>query len=165
MNLSPCQFHRVDLVAQVSSVLEETCLDPRYLGLEITEGVAMDHAESTIATLRRLKALGVWLAIDDFGKGYSSLNYVKRFPVDSLKVDRSFVSGICEHPGDLAIVQAVVALGSALGMEVVAEGVESPEQLALLRGLGCGQGQGYHFARPMPAEEASLFLAGLHEGR
>ncbi len=115
VNLSPRQFHRADVVVQVSSVLEETGLNPRCLGLEITEGVVMDDAESTIETLRHLKDLGVRLAVDDFGKGYSSLGYVKRFPVDCLKIDRSFVCGICEHPEDLAIVQAVITLGRAPG--------------------------------------------------
>ncbi len=159
VNLSPRQFHRADVVGQVSSVLEETGLDPRCLGLEITESVVVDDAESTIRTLRCLKALGVKLAIDDFGKGYSSLNYVKRFPVDCLKIDRSFVCGIREHPEDLAIVHAVLTLGQSLGMEVVAEGVETAEQLDLLRGLGCEQAQGYHFARPMPGGEVATFLA------
>ncbi len=119
----------------------------------------MDDAESTIETLGRLKGLGVGLAIDDFGKGYSSLNYVKRFPVDRLKMDRSLVGGICERPEDLAIARAVIALGRALGMEVVAEGVETAEQLELLRGLGCDHAQGYHLARPMAAEEVGAFLA------
>ncbi len=159
VNLSPRQFHGADVVGQVSSVLEETGLEARYLGLEITEGVVMDDAESTIETLGRLKGLGVRLAIDDFGKGFSSLNYVKRFPVDYLKIDRSFVSGICERPEDLAIAQAVVALGHSLGMEVVAEGVETAEQLDLLRGLGCDHAQGYYLARPMAAEESAAFLA------
>nr|MDP9478110.1 EAL domain-containing protein [Actinomycetota bacterium] len=159
VNLSPRQFHGADVVGRVSSVLEETGLEARCLGLEITEGVAMDDAESTIETLGRLKGLGVRLAIDDFGKGFSSLNYVKRFPVDCLKIDRSFVSGICERPEDLAIAQAVITLGHSLGMEVVAEGVETAEQLDLLRGLGCDHAQGYHLARPMSAEESSAFLA------
>ena len=142
VNLSPRQFHRTDVVGQVSSILEQVGLDPSYLGLEITEGVVMDDAESTMGTLERLKPLGVRLAVDDFGKGYSSLGYVKRFPVDALKVDRSFVGGICDHPEDLAIVQAVITLGRALGMAVVAEGVETAEQLILLRGLGCDHSQG-----------------------
>ena len=159
VNLSPRQFHRADMVGQVSSVLKDTGLDPRCLGLEITEGVVMDDAESTIEILRQLKALGVRLAIDDFGKGYSSLGYVKRFPVDVLKIDHSFVEGIRENPEDLAIVQAVTTLGQSLGMRIVAEGVETVEQLDVLRGLGCDYGQGYHFARPMPGEEASAFLA------
>lgn len=159
VNLSPRQFHRADVVGQVSSVLEETGVDPRCLGLEITESVVMDGAEATIETLRRLRALGVRLAIDDFGKGYSSLGYVKRFPVDVLKIDCSFVEGLREHPEDLAIVQAVITLGQSLGMKVVAEGVETVEQLDVLRGLGCDYGQGYHFARPMPGEEATAFLA------
>ena len=158
VNLSPKQFHRADVVGQVSCVLEETGLDPRGLGLEITEGVVMDDAESTIETLRRLKAMGVRLAIDDFGKGYSSLGYVKRFPVDVLKVDRSFIGGICDYPEDLAIVQAVITLTQSLGMEVVAEGVENAEQLEMLRDLGCDQAQGYHLARPMPEHEATVFL-------
>ncbi len=125
----------------------------------------MDDAESTIETLRHLKDLGVRLAVDDFGKGYSSLGYVKRFPVDCLKIDRSFVCGICEYPKDLAIVQAVITLGRALGMEVVAEGVETQEQLDLLVDLGCAQGQGYHFARPMPGEEVPAFLARRRSSR
>jgi diguanylate cyclase (GGDEF)-like protein/PAS domain S-box-containing protein len=159
VNLSPRQFHHTDVVGQVSSVLQETRLDPYYLGLEITESVVMDDAESTIETLGRLKGLGVRIAIDDFGTGYSSLSYLKRFPVDALKIDRSFVGGISEHPADLAIAQAVITLGRVLGMEVVAEGVETAEQLDLLRDLGCDHAQGYHLSCPMPAEESSAFLA------
>ncbi len=159
VNFSPKQFHGADVVGQVSGVLEETGLEAHRLGLEITEGVALGDAESTIETLGQLKELGVRIAIDDFGTGYSSLSYLKRFPVDVLKMDRSFVIGVSERPENLAIAQAIVTLGHSLDMGVVAEGVETEEELEKLRGLGCDEGQGYYFARPMPAEEAEALLA------
>jgi EAL domain-containing protein (putative c-di-GMP-specific phosphodiesterase class I) len=126
-------------------------LEPGGLCLEITESAVMDDAQSAAESLRALRQLGVSLAIDDFGTGYSSLGYLKRFPIDTLKVDRAFVDGLGEDPEDSAIVAAVVSLGHALGVRVAAEGVETPEQLAELRRLGCDEAQGYYFARPVPA--------------
>jgi diguanylate cyclase (GGDEF)-like protein/PAS domain S-box-containing protein len=158
VNLSPRQFRHPRLVQDVGQVLAESGLDASGLELEITEGTAMGDADATVKTLEHLKAIGIRLAIDDFGTGYSSLGYLKRFPIDVLKVDRSFVAGLPANRGDAAIVRAVVGLSRALGLKAVAEGVETPEQLAELRGLGCDQGQGYLFGRPSATEVADVML-------
>jgi EAL domain-containing protein (putative c-di-GMP-specific phosphodiesterase class I) len=150
VNLSACQFADDDLVATVASALADSGLDPAALWLEITETVVMDGVESTIETLDALKALGVHLSIDDFGTGYSSLSYLKRFPIDVLKIDRSFVDGFGTDAEDEAIVTAVVRLAQALGLETVAEGIENTQQLAGMIELGCNAGQGYYFAKPLP---------------
>ncbi len=152
VNLSACQFADDNLVELVAAALEESALDPGALWLEITESVVMDGVDSTITTLRALKALGVHLSIDDFGTGYSSLSYLKRFPVDVLKIDRSFVDGFGTDPEDEAIVTAVIRLAKALGKSVVAEGIENSRQLVGLSELGCDAGQGYFFSRPEPPE-------------
>jgi diguanylate cyclase (GGDEF)-like protein/PAS domain S-box-containing protein len=158
VNLSPRQFRHPRLVQDVGQVLAESGLDASGLEVEITEGTAMGDADATVKTLEHLKAIGIRLAIDDFGTGYSSLGYLKRFPIDVLKVDRSFVAGLPQNRGDAAIVRAVVGLSRALGLKAVAEGVETPEQLAELRGLGCDQGQGYLFGRPTATEVADVIL-------
>ena len=139
-------------------LLEEADLDPRSLKLEITESVVMQDAEATISTLQQLKAMGIQLAIDDFGTGYSSLSYLKRFPIDTLKIDRSFVAGVGQNPQDTAIVRSVVALAQALGLSVTSEGIETADQEAYLRELGCDFGQGYLFARPQAAEHIGPLL-------
>ena len=118
----------------------------------------MHHAEETVAILKRLDEMGVHLAIDDFGTGYSSLSYLKRFPIHSLKIDRSFVRDISTDPDDAAIVTAIVAMARSLNLSVTAEGVETEEQAAFLRSLACHQAQGYHFGRPMPAAEFAARL-------
>ncbi|HET8629755.1 MAG TPA: EAL domain-containing protein [Thermomicrobiales bacterium] len=160
VNLSARQILHRGLVAEVAAALAETGLPPAALTLEITETTLMVEAEATRATLADLRALGVRLAIDDFGTGYSSLAYLKRFPVDTLKLDKAFVAGVAAGAEDTAIVAAVVALARALGCAVTAEGVETAEAAAHLRRLGCALGQGYHFARPLPADEfAARFLA------
>jgi diguanylate cyclase (GGDEF)-like protein/PAS domain S-box-containing protein len=162
VNLSARQFYAPDLVQQVAGVLEETALDAGSLVLEITEGAAMEEAASTVATLSALKELGVKLAIDDFGTGYSSLSYLKRFPVDVIKIDRSIVEGLSQDRGDSAIVAATLTLAHALGLEVIAEGVETSEEVAELQALGCDFGQGYYWWTPQPAKEtASLLEAQL----
>ncbi len=158
VNLSPRQFRHPRLVQDVGQVLAESGLDASGLEVEITEGTAMGDADATVKTLEHLKAIGIRLAIDDFGTGYSSLGYLKRFPIDVLKVDRSFVAGLPANRGDAAIVRAVVGLTRALGLKAVAEGVETTEQLAELRGLGCDQGQGYLFGRPTATEVADVML-------
>jgi len=158
VNLSARQFAHPPLVADVARALAESGVEPRQIQLEITESVAMDDAEATVTTLRRLKDLGVELAIDDFGTGYSSLAYLKRFPVDALKIDRAFVSGLERDSEDASIVNAVVSLGHALRMAVVAEGVETAEESAQLCELGCELGQGYYWARPLPAEQVDAFV-------
>ena len=158
VNLSARQFAQPALVEDVARALEAGGADPRQVQLEITEGVAMGNAEATVEILRRLKGLGVGLAIDDFGTGYSSLAYLKRFPVDALKIDRAFVTGLRRETADSSIVGAVVGLGRALRLTVVAEGVETAEEAAQLCELGCALGQGYHFARPLPRAQVDALL-------
>jgi EAL domain-containing protein (putative c-di-GMP-specific phosphodiesterase class I) len=128
------------------------------LKLEITESVAMHDADSTVRTLDRLKMLGIKLAIDDFGTGYSSLSYLKRFPVDALKIDRSFVDGLGDDAQDTAIVQAIVALAGSLGLAVTGEGIETETQRRHLAATGCARGQGYLFSKPVPAEALEALL-------
>ena len=156
VNLSGKQFAQPDLVDQVGSILDETGLDPNFLKLEITESVLMDDFDSAAAMLFKLRALGVRLSIDDFGTGYSSLTYLHRFPIDTLKIDRSFVSVLDKD--HLEIVRTILNLAENLDMDVVAEGVETQEQMALLRNLSCQSGQGYFFSRPMTVEEAERVL-------
>ena len=158
INISARQFLQDDFVALVAETMEHTGADPAKVCLEITEGVLMDDIELTVATLRRLKGLGVQLAVDDFGTGYSSLSYLRRFPIDILKVDQSFVRGLGYDPEDSAIVQAVVHMGRALHLTTVAEGVETAHHLIELRELECDIAQGYHFARPRPAEAITRML-------
>jgi EAL domain-containing protein (putative c-di-GMP-specific phosphodiesterase class I) len=158
VNLSAKQFHRADLIADVARALNETGLAPQALRLEITESVIMDDAESAIEMLRQLKALGVELAIDDFGTGYSSLSYLRRFPVDLLKIDRSFISGLGRSDEDTTITQAMIGLGHALSMIVVAEGIETIGQLVHLCSLNCELGQGNHFSEPVVARDAEALL-------
>jgi diguanylate cyclase (GGDEF)-like protein len=162
VNLSARQFQQATLVSDIAGVLEHTGLPAACLKLEITESVIMQDAPSTLARLQALKDLGVQLAIDDFGTGYSSLGYLKRFPVDVLKIDQTFVRGICDDPEDGAIVRAIVTVAHNLELSVTAEGIETVEQLELLRELGCERGQGYLFARPLAADPlAALFAHGL----
>jgi EAL domain-containing protein (putative c-di-GMP-specific phosphodiesterase class I) len=148
VNLSGKQFAQVDLVQQVVQALEEGDVPASSLCLEITETALMADPAMGLRVLNDLRALGVELAIDDFGTGYSSLSYLKRFPVDVLKIDRSFVDGLGKDPDDTAIVTAIISLARSLGLKVVAEGVETPCQLAELRRLGCEHAQGFLFARP-----------------
>jgi diguanylate cyclase (GGDEF)-like protein/PAS domain S-box-containing protein len=158
VNLSNKQFFQSDLFTQVEEALATSGLDPGCLGLEITEGVIIRHADSAATRFSRLKSLGVQLYLDDFGKGYSSLNYLHRFPMDILKIDRSFVSRIDEAEGNLAIVRAIVTLAHQLGMEVVAEGLQTEEQRVKLRSLGCEYGQGFFLSEPVPADRAEELL-------
>jgi diguanylate cyclase (GGDEF)-like protein/PAS domain S-box-containing protein len=164
VNLSVRQFQHPALVDEVAAVLRETGLDPHCLSLEITESMMMETAEGTSVILRRLKELGVKLAIDDFGTGYSSLGYLKRFPVDMLKIDRTFVAGLGRDPEDSAIVHAVIRLAHTLGLEVTAEGIETADQADNLRATGCELGQGYLFARPLPADAVEAVLRGALAG-
>jgi EAL domain-containing protein (putative c-di-GMP-specific phosphodiesterase class I) len=156
VNFSASQFtYQADLVPKV---LSETGLDPECLRLEITERAVMDDAEFSMGKLQRLKALGISFAIDDFGTGYSCLYYLKRMPVDSLKIDGSFVAGLGKDPGDDAIVSGTIDLAHALGLKVVAEGVETAEQAARLEELNCDLAQGHYFSKPLSVEEASDLL-------
>jgi len=149
VNLSPRQFQLPHLADDVARTLRETGLAPSCLKLEITEGVLMLNVETTAATLRRLKDLGVKLAIDDFGTGYSSLSYLKQLPLDVLKIDRSFISGLGQKPEDSAIVQTIISLAKSLALTVIGEGIETEAQAGLLGAWGCNCGQGYFFGRPL----------------
>ncbi|HVJ34579.1 MAG TPA: EAL domain-containing protein [Terriglobia bacterium] len=159
VNLSPAQFRQNDIVREVLSVLEETGLPPQRLELEITEGVLIDDTERVLATLSALKAAGLRLSLDDFGTGYSSLSYLQRFPFDKIKIDRSFISELEGSSDSMAIVRAVIALGRSLRITVTAEGVETPQQLALLRAEQCDQAQGFLIGHPQSNEEAIALLA------
>ena len=162
VNLSARQFTQPDLVQQVAAILAETGLPPELLELEITESVMMDQTEAGTRALRALRVLGVKLVLDDFGTGYSSLAYLKHLPLDTIKIDRSFVNGLEADDANLPIVQAVIALAHGLGISVVAEGIETAGQLARLRALGCDRGQGFFYARPMPpADLGPLLVAGI----
>lgn len=168
VNLSARQFQQRELVEEVARTLDLSGLSPSCLKLEITESAMMADADDAATTLHRLKALGVQIAIDDFGTGYASLDYLRRFPLDQLKIDRAFIAGLGRDDGDTAIVRAVVGLAHALGLDVVVEGVENTIQLERLRGLGCEQGQGFYFGRPVPAESIAGALrraAGGDGGR
>jgi EAL domain-containing protein (putative c-di-GMP-specific phosphodiesterase class I) len=162
VNLSARQLDRAALIDEVQAALDRSGLAPERLCLEITETALMRNPEVASATLARLDALGVELAIDDFGTGYSSLAYLKRFPVDVLKIDRSFVTGLPADEEDTAIVRSVIALAGALGMSVTAEGIEEVAQATALTELGCQRVQGYLFSRPMPAAEVSALLQVQH---
>jgi diguanylate cyclase (GGDEF)-like protein len=158
VNLSSKQFS-AHLTEQVEQTLAETGLEPHYLKLEITESALMSHAESAIATLSQLKQLGIQLAIDDFGTGYSSLSYLHRLPIDTLKVDRSFIHRVDSDGEQLAIVRTIISLAWNLGMDVVAEGVETLKQLAQLRSLRCEYAQGYLFSQPLNVEAITILLS------
>ena len=158
VNVSSVELRAKDFVAGVSTILTETGLAPEFLELELTETFLMQDSTSTAAVLHSLKSLGVRLALDDFGTGYSSLSYLKRFPIDTLKIDRSFVRDLTTDADDAGIVNAVISMGKSLNMLVVAEGVETREQLAFLKQRSCPQGQGYYFSRPMVARDFTQLL-------
>ncbi|MDW8202608.1 MAG: EAL domain-containing protein, partial [Cyanobacteriota bacterium SKYGB_h_bin112] len=140
-------------------VLQETNLQPNHLKLEITETIIMDQAEAAIATLTDLKSLGIQLQIDDFGTGYSSFSYLHRFPIDNLKIDRSFITELGTSDDSYKIVQAIITLAHSLGVTVTAEGIETKEQLACLNAMGCDYGQGFFFARAMSQDEVRILLS------
>jgi diguanylate cyclase (GGDEF)-like protein/PAS domain S-box-containing protein len=160
VNVSGRQFDKTDLPSVVSSVLAQTGLRPDRLCLEMTESVLMSDTEENLALLQRLKQTGVRLAIDDFGTGYSSLSYLRKFPVDTLKIDRSFVERLGEQPDDGTLARTIVQLGQSLGLVTVAEGIETYAQFLALRRMGCELAQGHYFSRPVPAAEAELLLGG-----
>ena len=164
VNLSPHHFRSQDVAALVEAILAEHDTPGRRLGIEITENVLLHDPDVAIATLVRLRALGVKIALDDFGTGYSSLSYLRRLPADSLKLDRSFLAEIASEPSAAALTASIVGMGIALGLRVVAEGVEEEGQLKLLRAWGCHEAQGFLFGRPVPADEAERTWAGrAHE--
>ena len=163
VNLSAVQFKHGDLLAVVSRALAAAPLPPSCLELELTESILIEDVETALKTLADLKALGVKLSIDDFGTGYSSLSYLKRFDVDKLKIDQSFVRDISANPNDAAIVHAIVQMARSLGLKTIAEGVENQHVIDCLRSHDCDEVQGYHLARPMPADEIIRFLASARE--
>lgn len=158
VNLSMRQFKQNDFLGSLVRILEETGLDPAWLELELTESIIMDDPESVIGTLKNLKAMGVRLTIDDFGTGYSSLEYLKRMPINKLKIAQSFIKSITVDPDDVAIASTVISIGHSMKMEVIAEGVETVEQLLLLRTLRCDKVQGFLVSRPAPAGEVERLL-------
>jgi EAL domain-containing protein (putative c-di-GMP-specific phosphodiesterase class I) len=149
VNISARHFSKTNMVTDISRIITEHGVAPRRLCIEITEGVLMD-TERARRLLQELVDFGLRISVDDFGTGFSSLSYLKRFPIHELKIDRSFIDGIASDADDRAISSAIIALAENLGMHVVAEGVEASEQHTELNGLGCGHGQGYYYARPMP---------------
>jgi len=162
VNISSLEFRSEHFLEGVQVALKNIRVDSRYLELELTETVLMRHAESTAYALRQLKAIGVRLAVDDFGTGYSSLSYLTRFPIDALKLDQSFVHDIIAKSDDAIVVSAVISMGKSLRHRVIAEGVETIEQLAFLQAHGCDEGQGYYFSRPVGAKQfAKLLETGI----
>jgi predicted signal transduction protein with EAL and GGDEF domain len=161
VNLSPAQFKQRAVVLDVVAALGASGLPAHRLELEITESVLMQDTESTIGILDELRNLGVGISMDDFGTGYSSLAYLQKFPFDKIKIDRSFVNDLSKRPQSIAIVRAVAAMSSSLGMKTTAEGVETEEQLQTLKEEGCTEVQGYLFSKPVPAAQAAELLQGL----
>jgi diguanylate cyclase (GGDEF)-like protein len=158
VNISVRQLRRGDLPARVAAILEECGLEPRYLELEITESTLMEDPQRTVALLNELRAMGIAVALDDFGTAYSSLGHLRQFPLDYMKIDQSFMRGIPSREGDAAIAQTIISLSRLLKLPVIAEGVETPEQLAFLEAHGCEEYQGYYFARPLSASDAEKLL-------
>jgi EAL domain-containing protein (putative c-di-GMP-specific phosphodiesterase class I) len=163
VNLSPVQFRHGDLPTLVHSVLLETGLSPARLELEITEGVLIDDFSRTVSLLRRLKAMGVRIAMDDFGTGYSSLSYLQSFPFDKIKIDQAFISNLKQNPQSATIVRAVIGLGRGLDVPIIAEGVETQEQLDFLAEANCDQIQGYILGKPQPITVYAELVHGLSE--
>lgn len=163
VNISAVQFRHANLPALVTQILEEEKLSPQYLELELTESVAMDDPLAAITVMSNLHERGVRMSIDDFGTGYSSLNYLKRFQVYKLKIDQSFVCDITEDPEDKAIVAAIISMANSLGMQTIAEGVETSGQLAFLRLQGCNEVQGYYFSKPLPVDEFEAYARKMRE--
>jgi diguanylate cyclase (GGDEF)-like protein len=159
VNLTAREFQNAELAAEVATALATVDLAPQWLHLEITETLAMRDADATVATLTALRALGVQTSIDDFGTGYSSLAYLKRLPVNTLKIDKSFIDDLAADTADAAIIETIIALSHILGLLVLAEGVETAQQANRLTALGCNLAQGYYFTRPLPAEELAPRLA------
>jgi EAL domain-containing protein (putative c-di-GMP-specific phosphodiesterase class I) len=165
VNVSAVQLARPEFASQVREALGSVDIDPGMVVLEITESALIEDSEATIAALHSLKALGVRIAIDDFGTGYASLSYLERMPVDIIKADRSFISASDDSPRARELLKAIHNIGETLSLQTLAEGVETPQQLDTIRGLGFELAQGYLFARPLPPEEAESLAARRHEAR
>ena len=160
VNISAVQFQQADFSARVKHVLHETGIDPAHLELELTESIVMHHAAAVLGTLNALKELGLRLAIDDFGTGFSSLSYLRRFPVDRLKIDQSFIRDIEKLPVNESIVRAIAALAKSLSLEIVAEGTETQSELSFVKEVGCHEAQGYFYSKPLPATMLLQWLNG-----
>jgi diguanylate cyclase (GGDEF)-like protein/PAS domain S-box-containing protein len=164
VNISAMEFRHERFLEGVFEILKETGLDPRFLELELTESVLMKRVEATGSILKTLRAAGVRVAVDDFGTGYSSLSYLRKFPIDALKIDQSFVRQITTSPGETSIVTAIISMGRSLGLRVIAEGVETQEELSFLQTQECEEAQGYYFSRPLPPEQfIKLLETGIPE--
>jgi EAL domain-containing protein (putative c-di-GMP-specific phosphodiesterase class I) len=159
VNVSARQFRQPQLIDTIGRLVTQAGVSPTRLGIEITESALVDDPDKAAVTLRRLKDMGLTIAIDDFGTGYSSLSYLKRFPIDSLKIDRTFVRDLAADPDDAAIVTAIITMAHSLKLDVIAEGVETGEQCEFLQSRGCTAAQGYYFTRPLPPDEAAHWLA------
>ena len=158
MNVSSRQFRQQDFAEHMLALLDYTGANPRRLKLELTESLLVDNVEDVIAKMSALRARGVGFSLDDFGTGYSSLSYLKRLPLDQLKIDQSFVRDVLSDPNDAAIAKTIVALGHSLGLEVIAEGVETLEQRDFLLNSGCQAYQGYLFSRPLPVDAFAVYV-------
>jgi EAL domain-containing protein (putative c-di-GMP-specific phosphodiesterase class I) len=160
VNISARQFNEPDFIDKVDRILQETGIDPKHLEMEITESVIMGNVEEAIMTLIDLKVRGINLAIDDFGTGYSSLSYLQKFPITHLKIDRSFVTDVCSNDQSAEIASSIIALAQNMHLKVIAEGVETKEQMQFFREKGCDEAQGYLFSRPVPPEELEESFLG-----
>jgi EAL domain-containing protein (putative c-di-GMP-specific phosphodiesterase class I) len=166
VNVSAIEFLQENFLEDVFRILNETGMDPRSLELEVTESVLMKRADSAVSALRELRARGVQVAVDDFGTGYSSLSYLSKFPIDALKIDQSFVRQITTTPDNTTIVSAIISLGRSMKLRVIAEGVETQEELAFLRAHQCHEAQGYYFSKPVPPHQfAKLLETGISTDR
>jgi EAL domain-containing protein (putative c-di-GMP-specific phosphodiesterase class I) len=159
INISALQLHQRSFPEFLKARIAEYAVDPRLVELELTESVLMQNVDDVLQTLKDVKALGVSLAIDDFGTGFSSLSYLRRFPIDRLKIDQSFVRDIEHTPANESIARAIVALANSLSLDVVAEGIEKASEKTVLEHMRCIEGQGYLFAKPMPAEDVRAWVA------
>ncbi|MEO1637542.1 MAG: EAL domain-containing protein, partial [Cyanobacteria bacterium J06631_9] len=159
VNLSAQQFDRSNLVRSVLEIVQSTGFDPRYLELEVTESTAMSDVSCAIGTLQKLSHVGIQIAMDDFGTGYSSLSVLKHFPLDTIKIDRSFVQDLVDSPSDAAIASTIIALAKGLNFKVLAEGIETPAQMNVLSEMGCDYAQGYWFSRPLTVAQIDDMLA------
>jgi EAL domain-containing protein (putative c-di-GMP-specific phosphodiesterase class I) len=163
VNISALEFRDENFLEGVLAILDDTGLNPRFLELELTESVLMTRPESTESILKALRARGVRVAVDDFGTGYSSLSYLRRFPIDALKIDQSFIRQITSAPTETTIVTAVIGMGRSLNLRIVAEGVETEEEVAFLQAHQCDEAQGYYFSRPVVAEQFAKLLKPLYQ--
>ena len=158
INVSAMQFQNEGFIEGLFAILDETGLDPKSLELEVTESVLMKHANLATSVLQTLRNRGIRVSVDDFGTGYSSLNYLRKFPLDALKIDHSFVREVTNRSDGACIVSAIISMARSLRLQVIAEGVETPAELAFLKAEGCNEAQGYLFSRPVSAEQLTLLL-------